>query len=364
MSNPTMLIISSREKLRDKYGEVSFAQIEAKIGAYIQALANAGISAVLVYVDSVDSLEAYGLSPVDPGNSLDIKGLVDELDKKLSPAYTFIIGGHSIIPFHILSNPVKDLDTIVYSDSPYASKDNEFLIPERALARLPDDSSGDASFLLSLIENITDRAKGSRRDSFGYSAKVWKKASEVVYDITKHGEDLKLSPLTIWDNLINNWVDSKGYFYFNLHGSEKSSNWYGQEDSNLPVAFTPGNLKDVNVENAVVCSEACYGANIIDKKVDDALSLKFLAKKAACFVGSTKIAYGPSEPPNTDADLIVLKFFERIKEGLSFGEAFLKAKQDFARESIKKGYLDATDQKTLLEFVIFADPSARMEEIE
>ena len=60
-----------------------------------------------------------------------------------------------------------------------------------------------------------------------------------------------------------------------------------------------------------------------------------------------------------------VKFFEPIKEGLSFGEAFLSAKQDFAQESIKnKGYLDTTEQKTLLEYVIFADPSARMEEIE
>jgi hypothetical protein len=44
-------------------------------------------------------------------------------------------------------------------------------------------------------------------------------------------------------------------------------------------------------------------------------------------------------------------------EGIPFGEAFVKAKEDFARESIRmKGYLDKTDEKTLLEFVIFADP--------
>ena len=362
----SVLIITSRENLRNKYGQTSFDQIEIKIGDYIQALANTGVDAVLVYVDSADSLEEYGLSPVDPENASDIKGLVDKLDMKLSPAYTLIIGGHSIIPFHILPNPCEgDGDNEVYSDSPYASKDDEFLIPGRALARLPDDSSADASFLLSLIENITVRVKGAPRSSFGYSAKVWTGASEAVYDVIENGQDLKLSPPVVSNNLVEEWINSKGYFYFNLHGSEDTGNWYGQDDYGYPVAFAPENLSDVNVENAVVCTEACYGANIIEKKVGDALSLKFLAKKVACFVGSTKIAYGPSEPPNTDADLIVLKFFERIKEGLSFGEAFLRAKQDFAQESIKnKGYLDTTEKKTLLEYVIFADPSARMEEIE
>ncbi len=362
----SMLIITSQGNLKNKYGSASFNQIEAKISSYIQALANAGIGAVLVYVDSEDCLNKYGLSPVDPGNASDIKGLVDKLDKKLSSAYTLIIGGHSIIPFHILPNPCgNDGDTEVYSDSPYASKDNDFLIPERVLARLPDDNSGDASFLLSLIENITVRVKSARKNSFGYSAKVWTGASEAVYDAIEYKQDLKLSPPIIWNKLVKEWINSKGYFYFNLHGSEDTGNWYGQDDYGYPVAFAPENLKDANIENSVICTEACYGANIIEKKVDEALSLKFLAKKAACFAGSTKIAYGPAEPPNTDADLMVLKFFERVKEGLSFGEAFLKAKQDFARESIKtKGYLDTTEQKTLLEYVIFADPSAHVEEIE
>ncbi len=106
-------------------------------------------------------------------------------------------------------------------------------------------------------------------------------------------------------------------------------------------------------------------ANIINKSVDEAISLKFLEKKAACFVGSTKIAYGPSSPPSTDADLIVLKFYEHIKKGLTFGEAFLRAKQDFAVETIRtNGYLDETGKKTLLEYVMFADPLLKLEEIE
>ena len=363
---PSTLIISSKEKLINKYGQDAFNQIEQKINEYIQALGNIGISATLIYVDDTDCLSPHGLNPVDPENATKIKELIDELDEKLKPNNFLILGGHFIIPFHILPNPCEgDGDTEVHSDNPYASRDEDILIPERALGRLPDDKTNDPTFFVALLETIVSRVKMAKKHSFGYSAKVWKAASEVVYDAIEYGEELKLSPPVLSTNLQSEWIDQKGYFYFNLHGSEETRNWYGQKGSSYPVAFNPENLADVNVENALICTEACYGANIINKGVNEAVSLKFLEKKAACFVGSTKIAYGPSRPPSTDADLIVLKFYERIKEGLTFGEAFLMAKQDFARESISiNGYLDTANEKTLIEFVMFADPLLKIEEIE
>ena len=361
------LLISSKGKLKDKYGDEGFNRIEENINEYIQALSTVGSDATLVYVDDVTCLSPYGLNPVDAGNAGAIKELIDDLDKKLNPTYFLILGGHSIIPFHIIPNPCgDDGDTEVYSDNPYASRDDEILIPERAFGRLPDDRSKDPAFFVSLLETTVSRIRKVKELSFGYSAKVWKNASEKVYDTVRcYGEELKLSPAVLGSDLQVDWINERGYFYFNLHGSEESRNWYGQEAWSYPIAFSPENLTDANVENAVVCCEACYGANIIDKSVDQAISLKFLEKKAACFVGSTKIAYGPSSPPCTDADLIVLKFFERIKEGITFGDAFLRAKQDFARESINMtGYLDKTDEKTLLEFVMFADPILKLEETE
>lgn len=362
---PSALIISSKERLLNKYGQSAFNQIEQKINNYIQALNNSGLSSMMIYVDDASRLSAYGLTPVDPKNPAKIKELIDSLDKKLNPTSFLILGGHEIIPFHSIANPCgNDGDTIVYSDNPYASRDEDVLIPERSLGRLPDDNSNSADFFISLLETVISRVKRARKSSFGYSAAVWQGASVSVYGKIKDDEELKLSPPVIKNSLQTEWINQKGYFYFNLHGSEDSANWYGQEGSNYPVAFSPENLANAGVENAIICTEACYGANIIDKNVDEAISLKYLEKKAACFVGSTKIAYGPSVPPNTDADLIVLKFFERIKTGFTFGEAFLKAKQDFAAESVsRKGYLDKTEEKTLLEFVMFGDPLLKMEEI-
>lgn len=360
------LIISSKTNLLDKYGTSGLDLIERKIEDYISASNAAGLPATLVYVDDAASLSPHGLSPANPKKAGEIKDLIDDLEKRLSPNHFLILGGHSIIPFHVLPNPCgDDGDLDVPSDNPYASRDEDVLIPERSLGRLPDDNSNDPAFFAALLETATSRIKRAKSDSFGYSANVWKRASEYVYETIEHGDDLRLSPPIINVDLEPNWLNRIGYFYFNLHGSEETRHWYGQISNNYPVAFSPEKLDGAVVENAVVCSEACYGANIIEKAADEAISLAFLAKKVACFVGSTKIAYGPSAPPATDADLIVQKFYEHVKDGITFGEAFLRAKMDFARESIRmSGYLDKTGEKTLLEFVMFADPSLKLEEIE
>jgi hypothetical protein len=360
---PGLLILTSQSNLENKYGSEIAFEIKAKIDAYAQSVIAVGKEALTVFVDDADCLAPYDLTPVDPADASAIKALLDQLDGKVNADHYLIIGGHEIIPFHVLPNPCgDDGDTVVYTDNPYASRDEEILIPERALTRLPDDASMDGAFFIGLLDHVAHQARGGGERNFGLSAKVWRGASNRVFDEIEADGDVRLSPPVTDNEISTAWIDRQDYHYFNLHGSEETANWYGQEGMRYPVAFTPDNLNNVSVENAVVCCEACYGANIIGKRSDEALSLAYLDKKAACVVGATKIAYGPSEPPCTDADLIVIKFFARVKEGLPFGEAFLRAKADFARESIgMHGYLDKTEEKTLLEFVIFADPLAKME---
>jgi hypothetical protein len=360
---PSLLIITSKDNLEHKYGSATFLRINEKITAYAQSVVATGKEVLTVFVDESDSLAPYDLDPVDPQDASAIKDLLDQLDRKLNADHFLIVGGHEIIPFHVIPNPCgDDGDTVVYSDNPYASRDLDILISERALTRLPDDAATDGTFFIGLLDQVAQRVQGPSVQAFGLSAKVWEGASNCVYQEIVSGDSVKLSPPATNREINSDWINEKAYYYFNLHGSEETANWYGQEGVSYPVAFGPNNLNNGSVEDAVVCCEACYGANIIGKSCDSALSLSFLDQKVACFVGSTKIAYGPSEPPCTDADLIVIKFIARVKEGLPFGEAFLKAKEDFARESISMhGYLDKTEEKTLLEFVIFADPLAKME---
>ncbi len=148
--------------------------------------------------------------------------------------------------------------------------------------------------------------------------------------------------------------------------------WFGQRDptepaggDDFPLALRP---EDIGAPAAnghsqpvplVVFSEACYGAHIPDKTVDQSISLKFIASGARAFVGSTCISYGSISTPLIAADLLGRAFWSYVREGFPTGEALRRAKVYLAREMhSRQGYLDGEDQKTLISFVLFGDPMA------
>jgi hypothetical protein len=109
----------------------------------------------------------------------------------------------------------------------------------------------------------------------------------------------------------------------------------------------------------LVLSEACYGANILEKQYEEAISLKCLDSGTDTFVGSTCIAYGSVTPPLIAADYLANMFWQKVLEGLPAGYALMQAKLSLAEEMIKiQGFLDGEDQKTLLSFVLYGDPLA------
>ncbi len=326
-------IITNKEKLQEKFKD-NFLEIESKLNEYCKIF-----NGKLLYTNKTKPDE--------------IRNVFNEAEKEGATSFV-IVGGDDVIPFFRLKNPASDDgDEIVYSDNPYASKDNDYFIPERSLGRIPDGNN--AVFLICVLENFIGIKKDKRKGKFGCTAFEWIKASKEVYKAV-NGRTLKISPPIRSNNIETKWINKKKFFYFNLHGSEETKYWYGQKGENYPVAFSPENLNDVNCINVVIFSEACYGANIINKCLNDAISLKFLERKAICVVASTKIAYGPSEPPSTDADLLGKLFFKEIINKESFGIALMKAKQNFVVESSKKGYLDSSEKKTLIEFVLYGDP--------
>ncbi|MFX0139375.1 MAG: C25 family cysteine peptidase [Candidatus Hodarchaeota archaeon] len=373
------LIISSKKKLIDKYGFDNFWIIDTTLHKLMSALKNDGLDSELVYIDDRYSLSPFRLQPVDPENPEKIKKLLDNIQERIESYYSTIeyfllIGGDDIVPFYRVPNPVYDPngdpDKEIYSDSPYASTDDEFLVPERAIGRIPDSNSNDPQFLVSQIENIINSHTGNHKSggNFGYSAEVWKEASKDVYQAMGRNQRLTYSPPTIARTLQKNLINQKKLLYFNLHGNDKTASWYGQPRgrSTLTVAFTANQLETIDVEQAIVFSEACYGAHILGKGLDTSIPLKFLEQKAECFVGSTMIAYGSLVPPISAADVLAKYFFQYVKDGLPYGIAFLNAKKDYAKKMIRLGlfHVDEVDAKTLLEFVLYGDPSLTWEKKE
>ncbi|MCK5794406.1 MAG: hypothetical protein KAH12_06855 [Anaerolineales bacterium] len=156
------------------------------------------------------------------------------------------------------------------------------------------------------------------------------------------------------------------YGYFNLHGVEDSPDWFGQKDftngsagPDYPVALRPQDINAFDDAPLFVFSEACYGAHLKGREIDDSISLKYLSRGSHAVVGSSVTAYGSVSAPLIAADLLAELFWKFIDQGLSSGIALQKAKIELAREmNSRQGYLDGEDQKTLISFLHFGDPLA------
>ncbi len=315
----------------------------------------------------LDELEGeYGAfqsnGAVDPGT---FRALLNTIDTDSTKAHTFLlIGGDDIIPFVEVPNPVHDDDGVVLSDIPYASKGDDFLIPQRSIGRIPGSIDGEGDALEQVLERTVhyhEILKGFG-ESFGYSASVWEHASREVFRIVGDPDTLRLAPPLSSEEIEKEWLRRR-ILYFNLHGSKDTPNWYGQRSGSDPVAFSefpvaikPGNVP--GLERSCVFSEACYGAWIGEKTTDESMALTFMARGCIAFVGSTAIAYGPIAPPSGEADLLGKFFFEYVLRNIPFGESLRQAKIDFARTMIRQqGFLDEDDRKTLLEFHLYGDPA-------
>lgn len=343
-----MLILSGKKALQKQIGDIR--PIEKSVNEYIESKKE--YRALFCYYDLPGK---YRIKRAKRQAEA-IRDYVLQLERKIGDIdFLLLLGGDEVVPFFRLANPCDDADEWVLSDNPYASRDDNYTIPERVCARIPDCRS------VSFMKWQFVKKKPIYSRSFGLSAHAWLRASREVYRPIGDPDELKTSPPVTSDEFDSGWLHKRDYLYFNVHGSKVSSGWYGQRGGDYPVAVRPGNIEEAA---GVVACEACYGSYIIDKKIDEAISLTLLEKEEIIgFCGSTTIAYGPAQPPSSEADLLVKYFFEYARQGLTLGESLMNAKLDFARKSLRRqGFLDDDDKKTLLQFVLYGDPTIRVHE--
>lgn len=408
---PIYVVFTTRRGLEGQYGEQGASQIDESLRRLVKSVRNRkDWGAMLYYADeetTVHGPTSFGLNPVKHTDPWELKLALVDLDASLSKrgemiGAVLIVGGPEVVPFHHLPNPVDDSDADVPSDNPYATRDENYFIPEWPIGRLPGGAGIDPQSLLHSLQKLAERHntkkqtspwyrrwwriflgalwpwQRSDRPSLGYTAAIWKKASLSVYRPIGEPRSLLISPPMQVEESVNGTNGRNGkrnkfslplarLGYFNLHGLEDAVEWYGQSDPSeqesgpdYPVALRPEDV--VNGGNApeVVFSEACYGANILGKTVDEAMALKFLASGAQAVAGSTCISYGSIATPLISADLLGYAFWNYLGEGIPAGEALRRAKIHLAREMHhRQGFLDGEDQKTLISFVLYGDPLAQ-----
>jgi hypothetical protein len=409
---PVYVIFSVHGNLEAQYG----AQGAAEVVAEMKRLANAISSrkagspserwdSIVYLPDNPENIAKLMLSkgnganatqPVDPWS---LKLSLADLDKALGKkgemiGALLIVGGPEIVPFHNLPNPVDDPDSEIPSDNPYSTRDENYFIPEWPVGRIPCGAGNDPTMLLLSLRQMHSRHSSQLksiprpkrwltwilgwimpngkpiRKGFGITAAVWRQASFQVFRPVAEAKAVMISPpISVNGNSGNGHkpgvLPSARLGYFNLHGLANAAEWYGQRDPletsdgpDYPVALRPDDVRSMADKNPlVVFSEACYGAHILNKTVDQALALQFLKTGTQVVAGSTTMSYGAINKPLIGADLLGYKFWKALLEGLTAGEALQRAKIELAGEMHQRqGYLDGEDQKTLISFVLYGDP--------
>jgi Flp pilus assembly protein TadD len=390
---PAYIVLSSRTRLMQTLGVSGYQSVDGAVMQLVEAVRRRPRwSAYRIYIDDPQTLEPFGLGPVDPGNAWQIKLRLADIDQILGRrgemiGALLIVGGDGVIPFHMLPNPTDDDDDVIPSDNPYATTDENYFAPEWPIGRLP--VNGDADLLVELILDAADhhvqarqssgwlvrfkqwlftifrRFMGGHKNALGYSASIWRKASMAVFKSIGETQGMITSPPVQSGRLPIMAMRPVHLSYFNLHGLEDAPEWFGQRDPlrdtttnvEFPIALHPEDVVNGGRAPSVVYTEACFGANAMGKTPETALCLKFLQSGSHAVIGSTKVSYGSVTPPLIAADLLGKLFWDQLNHAVPVGEALRRAKlQLISRMYERQEYLDGEDQKTLISFVLYGDP--------
>lgn len=384
------IVVTARQPFVKLYGVAAAENILEETGKLVAAINQTNrLHAHLVILDDAESVKSWGTERVEGNHAAAVKRAIDHVEQKIEAmgeqaSYVLIVGGDAIVPFHRLPNPVDDHDRDVPSDNPYAAPGEEYLIPTRAVGRLPHDRTSPTLLLEQLrrlqtawrtiatepkggwMTKMSGRApKVSKGEGWGYAAEIWGAAAKDVYKVLDSKSTLNLCPPMNESQWAKEAIPPLPFYYFNLHGVEENGNYYGQavdprakQEDLYPTALTPAQFAQLALNKAVLFSEACYGANPKADTPAASLALTALQKGATLFVGSTNTSYASFKPPLMAADLLAALFWKAIGEGLPGGAALQQAKIELARTMQNPNdYVDVEEQKALLSFVLYGDPA-------
>ena len=285
--------------------------------------------------------------------------IIKTLVEKNHPKYLFIIGSSKIIPSIVWKNEAGDFesDKDVSSDLPYSTLDTQSPFDGQVydfdnclkVGRLPESGVDFENYFNNLEEGC---GKAGEIKTFALSADVWKEESQDIY------KNISDSPVFTSPECEKSTVTSlipsdSNLFLFNLHGSNQTEFWYGQHGNNYPEAMDHNSLGYVSKPYFLMV-EACYGAFYEGRSPVNSILLSALNGKCISFLGSSRIAFGTPAPEGTCADIIAEEHLKNLKNGMSAGESLCEARKVLMTDT----YAEVI--KTLAEFSLYGDPSARM----
>lgn len=381
------VIVSSRERLRARYGSTGLGAVERALDDLVAARATAGIESLRYMIEEgVAQLGVVGAAVEWQAIAAQLGAVADGLLARGTRLESvLLVGGPQIVPFGVLANPVPDRDSSLPVDCVYGaatpsslSTDMERLTASAygidwPVGRLPDaDEPSPVLLVATLQAAAAQHRRGPLRllPALCYSTASWQAASARVCDeIRALTDDASLefivSPPATPAQFDRAAFARARLIYCNLHGLLDAPFWYGQSADDmlsLVPAVRPQDLADLDLSGSVVLSASCYGAAVRHETLAQSMALMALSRHAAAFIGATVITYGPLRPPSSEADLLMLHILRMIYgRARTIGEAFLGGRVGMLREQVlQHGYLDDDDAKTLLGFVFYGDPTMRI----
>ena len=367
------VIVTNVSALKAKYGD-KYSRVQAAIQNLVKHDEARGLQSKLVAIDShTDMKRARGRAVSGAADQRGAKEAIDAIHKHFHPDYILILGAPDIVPHVHLMNPMAgtpddDDDRDVPSDVPYACaagwsrRPQHFIGPTRVIGRLPDlVGATDPAYLIKLLDSaatFTARDRSAYSSHFAVSAKVWRKSTtESVANLFGEGAAVFTSPPSG-----PKWTKSQlapKLHFINCHGDTISPKFFGEFPKDTffdahDAAHLPGRV----TKGSVVAAECCYGAELYEpEKAGGQMGIAntYLAQGGYGFLGSTNIAYGPSEGQG-QADLICQYFIESVMKGASLGRAALEARQRFVAQF---SHVDPSDLKTAVQFILLGDPSVQ-----
>jgi hypothetical protein len=233
---PVYVAMSNQSQLIRYLGEIPTKDILEAVLRMLDAIQTTrGWRGILYLIDKGLNLSirknSYSIEPITQNDPWAIKRGLQQLDSLLAKqgemiGAVLIVGPHEIIPFHRLPNPLEDGDAEVFSDNPYGSRDENYLVMDWPVGRLPCSLHHPEDWL-TLLENLTTpyqrntkskaKPKGYAKSlaplwswvqyllslfqpttcnfsSFGYTAAAWRFASFAVFRQIGNPQAMLISP--------------------------------------------------------------------------------------------------------------------------------------------------------------------------
>lgn len=289
-----------------------------------------------------------------------------------------LIGSKNDIPHALWENPLPhDPDfrglpnqikaEVVETDNPYGMIENPtreermtgHLINDIPVTRIPSLDINLLQRLLSLHQDLAS----DWSNSASVFAEAWTGPTRYLLQTISIEQEIEelASPPNISKHVASHLHQKKpSRLLFNVHGHNVNPSWTGQDydETTYPVVLNPSDIQIS--QNAIVCSEACYGALI--NKPAEAISYQFLSNGAGCFLGSTIVAwgaFGAAVQRGGNADLVMEFFYQALDQGIPIGEALRVTKLKILEEQQdENGVINAAVHNTLAAFVVYGAPFA------